>query len=66
MNHNNKKPLVTATSRTDWKGGGRDGRHGLRHDTAGTFTTAMRAGINLPNEDVGNTLTREQFLRDGR
>lgn len=59
--------MPTATSRFDpLSKGGRDGRCGFRGGTFGTYSTASRSGVNLPNEDVGATITIEQYRREGR
>jgi hypothetical protein len=60
------KPKPTATSRRSViSKGGHDGRTGIK-GTAGTFTTASRKGVSLPNEDIRETLTIEQYRRESR
>lgn len=59
-----KTPKATATSRSKPGGGGHDGRRYTGQ--SGTYTTRSRAGINLPNEDIGQTITLEEYRREGR
>lgn len=61
-----KQPKPTATSRTSpVSKAGHDGRRGIYGDP-GTFTTAARSGVSFPNEDVTNTITLEEYHREGR
>lgn len=60
MNPTNKKKPVVSPPKA-----GRDSRRGIWGDP-GTFTTSSRGGVTFPNEDVSATITREQFVREGR
>lgn len=58
-----KAPKPTATSRSGFRGGKDGRRYTGQH---GTYTTKSRGGVTLPNEDVGWTITREQYDREER
>lgn len=47
------KPAKTKTGR---KYGGKQG----------TYIAPSRMGVNFPNEDIGQTITKEQYDREGR